>query len=286
MRGWVATSTKPASPRIRRAPRARGGTRSISGGSGRHRGRARAHDRGAGPRRGTRSRCRRGAPGSWGTAASSATKRPPRREDTRALGEHHVEIHEVAQRESADDAVEVGVAEREQRGVAAHERRAGVGGRRACRPTRRRPRRRSRTHRGRGRGRPFHTRGRAREPVRASPSAVTACAPPATVEPERDDAVHPLVPRREAVEHRFDRARASPRPPGASRARRGPASRVGVPAGLAAGRGELAGVADRLEVLLRHLEQHVAEVVRDERGDRGQQGAERGRRADRPSRRR
>ena len=48
-----------------------------------------------------------------------------------------------------------------------------------------------------------------------------------------------------------------------------------LPAGLLARGGELARVADRFEVLLRDLEQHAAEVVGDERGDGGQQRAER-----------
>ena len=49
----------------------------------------------------------------------------------------------------------------------------------------------------------------------------------------------------------------------------------GFPTGLVARRGELVGVADGLEVLLCDLEQHRTEVVRDERGDRRQQRAER-----------
>ena len=48
-----------------------------------------------------------------------------------------------------------------------------------------------------------------------------------------------------------------------------------LPAGLAARGGELARVADRFEVLLRDLEQHAAEVVRDQRGHGREQGAER-----------
>ena len=56
---------------------------------------------------------------------------------------------------------------------------------------------------------------------------------------------------------------------------RGHAACLEPAAGLGAGRRELVSLADRLEVLLRDLEQHAAEVVRDERGDRGQQRAER-----------
>ena len=44
-----------------------------------------------------------------------------------ALAEDDVEVDEVAQRESADDAVDRGVGERERRGIAPHERRVGAG---------------------------------------------------------------------------------------------------------------------------------------------------------------
>ena len=100
-------------------------------------------------------------------------------------------------------------------------------------------------------------------------------AAPAPVEPERDHAVHAVVPRREAVEHPLDRVALGV----ALRQRAVAAEHRRVHArsqpGSLARSGELAGIADGLEVLLRDLEQHAAEVVRDQRGDRGQQGAER-----------
>ena len=106
----------------------------------------------------------------------------------------------------------------------------------------------------------------------------TAVAAPADVHAERQQAVEQVVARRDPVEHVFDDLRLV----GRCRQRR---VRVGLhernPSSSRPGRGfgdcrELGVLTDALEVLLRDREQHAAEVVGDERGDRGEQHAERG----------
>ena len=120
-----------------------------------------------------------------------------------------------------------------------------------------------------------HARSSTSDPV-GSPSSATRVRAPAAIEPERDHAVHAVVLRRDAVEHPLDRCGASRHLRAANRRVGSAAITIGsFPAGLVARRGELGRVADRFEMLLRDLEQHAAEVVRDECGDGGEQRAER-----------
>ena len=99
---------------------------------------------------------------------------------------------------------------------------------------------------------------------------------PTAVEPERDHPVHAVVPGRDAVEHPLDGAALL-----VALGERTVTSEDGhhdsarsQPGSLHARR-ELGRVADRFEMLLCDLEQHAPKVVRDERGDGGQQRAER-----------
>ena len=120
-----------------------------------------------------------------------------------------------------------------------------------------------------------HARSSTRE-CAASPSVTTHGVAPAAVEPERDQPVHALVAAARAGRTCASTDRRFSSPCGkravVAEHRRGHAR---LPTGLAARGGELARVADRLEVLLRDLEQQLTEVVGDERGDGGQQRAER-----------
>ena len=212
-----------------------------------------------------------------------APRRRGRRSDRRGAARARlslntdVEIDEVAQREPADDAVEAAVAKRELRGVAAHEGCAGVrGGEHPGREVDADRRGGRGVARSRQRSPVPHARSRTASPS-GSPSAATVCSRQRAVEPERDHAVHAVVPRRDTVEHPPRRCGASRRPRAARRC--APSTAIGdsarFPAGLVARGGELGRIADRLEMLLRDLEQHAPEVVRDERGDGGEQRAER-----------
>ena len=117
-----------------------------------------------------------------------------------------------------------------------------------------------------------HARSRTRDPGRDAELVDGAAAPPA-VEAERDDAVHAVV-RGASRSNMPSTAPAWCRPGAARRRRPSTGAHTRSQPGSLRG-GELARVADGLEVLLRDLEQHAAEVVRDERGDGREQRAER-----------
>ena len=211
-----------------------------------------------------------------GTAASRATKRPPRRRHARDLAEHGRELDEVAQREPADDAVEAAVAERKLRASPRTSGALGVrGGEHAGRvvDADRRGSRCDATSLARS---PVpHARSRTSDPAGSSSSA-TVCLRHPRSSPSEITRFMRSYRGASAVEHPLDGAAllvALGERTVASRAR---PSRLGsFPAGLVARGRELGRVADRFEMLLRDLEQHAPEVVRDERGDGGQQRAER-----------
>ena len=180
--------------------------------------------------------------------------------------------------------VERAVGKRQPSRVGAHERRRGAGRGEHARREVDADRPVARVGERRGRGRRCRTRGRARAAPAGSRSVRDGGTPPADVHAERQHAVEEVVARRDAVEHRLDRVRLLGRR-AATRSRRvdrcwvttvSGLRRFEPARGLGGDRRELVLLADRLEVLLRDLEQHAAEVVRDERGDRGQQHAERG----------
>ena len=107
-----------------------------------------------------------------------------------------------------------------------------------------------------------HARSRTSDPLGGDPSASTVRRRQPLVEPERDHAVHAVVPGREPVEHALDRVVLLVALGQRAVASGGRPSRLGpFPAGLVARGRELGRVADRFEVLLRDLEQHAAEVV-------------------------
>ena len=102
--------------------------------------------------------------------------------------------------------------------------------------------------------------------------------PPATIEAQRDDPVHPLVVGRDAVEHRLDGAalrftlrQAAVRVEHRGRHRVLVSSQLGSAAAAASSRSSPTDS----RCSARHLEQHAPEVRGDERGHRGQQRPER-----------
>ena len=125
-----------------------------------------------------------------------------------------------------------------------------------------------------------HARSSTRAPA-TSCERVHRRAPPRDVHAEREQPVEEVVARRDAVEHLLDDARLLVARRGAARGVRSRrSSDVDRPLSSRRAASTLAAaiscvLADRLEVLLRDREQHAAEVVLDERGDRGQQRAER-----------